>query len=62
MFLTLPKFEVVSVGPILIWAVAICSNIHNTVYANLNDTLSIWPDVSNCTQVWMKPFQLPKYD
>jgi len=33
--------EVVSTGPILIWAVVICSNIYNTVYANLNDTLPL---------------------
>ena len=54
--------EVVSVGPVLIWAVVICSNIYNTVYGNLNDTLSIQSVVSNCTQVWIKLFQLPKYD
>ena len=57
----LPIFnKVVSVGPILIWAVVICSNIYNI--CNLNDTLPICPDGSNCTQVWMKLFQLPKYD
>jgi len=33
--------EVVSIGPILIWAVVICSNIYNIAYANLNDTLPI---------------------
>ena len=31
-------------------------------YANLKETLQICLHGSNCTQVWMKLFQLPKYD
>jgi len=32
------------------------------IHANLNGPLLICPDVSNCTQVWMELFQLPKLD
>jgi len=64
MFLSLPKFE---------WG---CFNwlkfdldtcnlpkyLRYISYANLKETLQICPDGSNCTQVWIKLFQLPKYD
>ena len=51
--------EVVLVGPILILAVVIFSNIYNI--SNLNDTLQIWPDVSNCncTQAEWSSFNYP---
>jgi len=52
--------EVVSIGPNLICVVVICPNIYNI--CNLNETLPICPDCSNCTQVLMKLFQLTKYD
>jgi len=43
----------------LIWAVVIFPNIYNIWKSERNS--SNIPDVSNCTQVWMKLFQLPKW-
>jgi len=64
MFLALPKFE---------WSCFSWSNFDLgccnlqfaqifVIYANLNDTFPICPDFSNCTQVWMKLFHLPKHE
>jgi len=58
MLLTLPKFEWGCLNwPKFVFAVVICPNIYSN--ANLNETLPICPDGSNCTQVWMKLFNYP---
>ena len=45
-----------------IWLVPLSFAQTFVIYANLNESFSICPDDSNCTQVWTKLFQLPKYD
>jgi len=56
MFLTLPKFECKLFQLAQFWFGRLRFAQIFIIYANLNDTLPIWPDVSNCTQAWMKLF------
>ena len=62
-FLVYPNLnEVVSVGSNLIWTVIIWPDIYNISRMQIWKKFQICPDGSNCTHVWMKLFQLPKYD